>query len=274
LYYNFAAASDTFFCAPLDERAPSPWPDPVAGGWPLPALLALGDLAAGVLALDRQAASGTLEPSRVQELGRAVQQLAAGMGGAQGSPAQAAALTGFAETGRRLAAAGAGEAAPLLSELLIALDSVAGTGTRPPPQPGLASFPAYARATVRRLESIEEYNAQLQASMAPDDWAAWADTLRQLRAELTLMADDVERGRLSLQQLEQQLQHARQIVPPVYPEGWRFVDRESGTAEPERLARIGPEQTEQIRRLTRELYWFHLARVVRLALPPAAAAGG
>lgn len=267
LYYNYAAASDTYFCAPLDERGPSPWPEAQAGGWPLPALLQLGDCAAEAVALlAQQERSAPPDLPRARRLGGSIVQVAYGLAGAAGSQGDAE-LERLAQTGRRLEATDAAALPGLLSELLIALDGAAGTGSRPQPAMGLASFPDYARASLRRLEAVEEHGPLLQATMRPDDWTAWSETLRQLRAELTLLADDVERGRVNMAQLEQQLARARQIVPPVYPEEWRYVDRETGAVLPD-AARIRPDEGEPVRRLARELYWFQLSRLLRLMLPP------
>lgn len=268
LYYNYASASDTFYCAPQDERGASPWPEAAPGGWPLPALLRLGDLAAEGLSLQRLLDTDTLPSGqRLHNLGQKVRETTAGLSGLRSDEAGAGALSRLDELGQRLLATDPGASASLLSELFITLDVVADSGTRSWPRSGLAGFPAYARGCVKRLEGIEEFSGLLQASMHPDDWELWSSSLRQMRAEFALLADDIERGRMNLNQLRGQIERIRQTGRPVYADNWRYVDSQTGMVDEQLAGRIGTGEIEQQRRLTRELYWYHLSRFTRMLVP-------
>jgi hypothetical protein len=271
LFYNFAAATDTFVCAPLDENAPCPWPDPPPSrALPFPALLQLGDIASQMLIL-QQAGQARPDPQRLGQLDSAIERFA-GRPAAPGTPStagpaaapEAKALDQLAAIGERVRALGKHEGgeqlAGLLGELGIAVDDVLGAGTRAPLPVGVASFPPYARATVRRLESLQEYAPRLQQIFSPADWSAWDTWLRQQRGELTLIAEDAERGRLSRDQLDSQIQRARGVEPPAYPDKWRFLDPASGAVDIEHVSRLQPAATSEWKRLLRELYWFQLTR--------------
>jgi hypothetical protein len=282
LFYNFAAATDTFVCAPLNENEPCPWPDPPVGrSLPLPALLDLGDIASGMLVLEQQAGGGQPEAKRIAALSDAVQRFA---GRAPGAPAaadaavaepaqtpEAKALAQLAGLGSRLSVLGrqpaAGPLRSLLSELGVAVDEVLSSGTRPALPVGVDSFPPYARATLRRLEGVEEYAPRLQQVFSPAEWTAWDGWLRQQRGELTLIAEDAERGRLSRQQLDAQVARDRAIAPPPYPDKWRYIDGQTGQVDIERVGRIPAGADAEQRHLARELYWFQLAQFARQLWP-------
>jgi hypothetical protein len=261
-YYNFAVASDSFVCAALTEDGPTPWPDPPAQpALPFKALLSIGDVAAQALACQR----ARQDPGQLAKLGVAVRGLAQSLAASGVSNG----VQALSETGDKLGqAATPEEAAATLSQLMIAIDGAIASGTRPKVSLGLESIPPYSQASVKRIEAIQEYSGRIQAVMGNAQWQLWDAYLRQVRGELTLIAEDVGRGRMNGEQLEEQLARARQIAPPLYPSEWRFVTAD-GALDGSRLSHLQAEETEQRRRLVEEMYWYHLTRFSSMLFPPA-----
>ena len=271
LYSNYPTASDTFICAPLTETAACPvLESETHRNIPLPQLLSLGPVMAAAAANRRRLKAGELPATELNTLGGRIYSLVNQWPDAARQPyaAKVSTLAGVAEKlsreGDQLTLE---DARAAISELLIAVDELVADGTAEHGQDYQAAFVAYAVATEGRLADVLGLTMQISAALGDNEGGQWADYLNAQREELAALRDEVSRGRLSKAQLRERIAANAQADPPYGGTDWRYVVPEKCLVDLETTRRLTSADTEQIARLTAEVYRCYLLRLARTIWP-------
>lgn len=271
LYGNYPTASDTFICAPLTEVAACPVLESATHrNIPLPQLLSLGTVMATAAADRRRLEAGELSSAELNALGGRIYTLVNQWPDAARQPysAKVSTLAGVAEKlSREGDALTSEDARAAISELLIAVDELVAGGTAEHDQDYQAAFVAYAAATEERLADVLGLIMQLNAALGEAEGGNWAEYFNAQQAEMAALRDEVSRGRLSKAQLRERIAEYAQATPPDGDADWRYVIPEKCLVDLETTRRLTPADTEQIARLTAEVYRCYLLRLAAAIWP-------
>jgi len=265
LYGNYPSASDTYFCAPLIGGMDCPRHECRDGaGIAVPQLLKLGALMRAASRLWIDAAAGPVEEADLQELADEVYRLVNQWPEATRS-AIGRKLSTLAAVAEKLTVpppdVDAQPTSGLLSELLLAIDDLIGPGTIDGSPGYEQTFLAYAAATDARLHALELRRAELEAVLGGEEATRWVEYLRDQRAQLSLLAHEVERGRLSKAQLGQRVAEQAERARLTSDEEVRYLEGTSCHVALDRIRRLTATDTEQLARLSAETVRCYLLRL-------------
>jgi hypothetical protein len=270
-YSNYPSASDLFLCVPLVGDDTCPRLDPATGGHlSLPQLIALGRHAAQASALQSASQNGQPVTGELVQVGAGLYSTLQRWA-SDGSAPQSKEFAAVVDVANRLRSAtpppDAVQAQHWLSELQVATDALAGSGTVEL-RPGYeAGFLAYAAATRGRLEALAKLDLPGQKVLPAEEWAAWLALLDSAAASLQLVEQEVRRGRLGKSQLSARLQAAAAGMRLPESPAASYLEGAACRVDLSRIKRLTPADAPQLARLAAELARCHLLRLARALWP-------
>ena len=146
-----------------------------------------------------------------------------------------------------------------ISELIILLDKIAGSGSFAADVDYQTQFAMFAEASQERLRSLEQMRVPFEAIVGEQETAAWLTRLELQRAKLALLADEVAAGRLSKRQLAQRISEGRAALP--VPADLPNVDRARCMLSPGAAAQLSALDETGRLGIARQLLICHLERL-------------
>ena len=268
-YSNYPSASDTYICSPVIRGSGCPLSsDGLVSELPLKQISALGASMSQALALQQKLRNGEDVLAEVTRLGSTIDTLQLGLrdtgrvGQRELATLQAVAqqLNPSSERlGRETALAG-------LSQFIVAADQIVGYGMLNLNQDYQQSFLVFAGQTSSTLRIVNERQQLLIQYLGQDEAAAWVQYFEHQRAELALLTDEVQRGRLAKDQLARRIAAAAGDATPAAGE-LDFLEGTSCRVKTDRTRRLTAADTPQLAMLTSELLRCYLLRLSATVWP-------